>query len=129
MDDPFVIYKEWPIDTIKDALEDFKRQMYSGATSSELRAGMQCFDFLTRRTDLPRLVMIMIGAAMDEAEMRITVMDEVDSMAIDQEEARQALIMSIKIMDMTMKRVMDHARNMSEENLRAAVKRRAEFYG
>lgn len=131
MDDPFVIYKSWPVETVKDALDEFKRQMYSGASSTELRAGLLCFDFLIKRTELPRVLLIMIQAAIDEANIRADLMDEVDAIAMDNEQARKALeqaVASIKVMERTMTRVMERARNMDYETVQRHVRQAAEYW-
>ena len=124
MSDEFTVYKEWPISEIKTALEDFKRIMYDGAGPDELRSGVLCFDFLTRRTDLPDSLRVMIEAAIDEARLRAELIGAAESAMKDQAELVAELESTFKHFQLQVKRIQRMVDNPPDpETVRKAVRR------
>lgn len=97
--DPLQIYKAWPEDMVRQALDDFKYQMYDDADQDALRAGIRCFDFITRRSDLPQSLMESIEYVMMEARWRITLMDEYDAQQQVDAEGEEALTKAIQVVE------------------------------
>lgn len=124
--DEFTIYQAWPLYQVREALDEFKRQMYSGAGPDELGAGLRCFDFITRRTDLPRTLEVMIDAACNEARIRADLMRQADAINQEQGEALERIKQSLKhfqrSVDSIQRRLIDTPRD--PEIVRAAVRRR-----
>jgi hypothetical protein len=78
-DNPLQVYKAWPESTVREAFDEFKRQMYDDAGQEELRAGIMCFDFITKRSDLPEQLIESIEYSMMEARWRISLLDDYDA--------------------------------------------------
>ena len=100
---PFIVYQEWTEAQVREAFEEFKYQMYNGAGSDELKAGIRCFDFMIRRSDLSQILIDYIHYSCQEAEMRIVMMDELDAINRTRGENIDRAITSIE----HMKRVLD----------------------
>jgi hypothetical protein len=90
-----IIYREWPEETVMAELRVFKDRMYDGAGPEELSAGLFAIDFLTRASALSDTAEMLVGAAVDEARMRIDLMIAKEQADMDQaqlyEHLRQGL--------------------------------------
>lgn len=75
----FIVYQAWTESQVREAFEEFKYQMYNGASSDELKVGIQRFDFIIRRLDLSQTLIDYIHCSCQEAELRIAMMDELDA--------------------------------------------------
>jgi hypothetical protein len=84
--DPYVVYRAWPEETVREALREFNAQMHDDAGVPELQAGLHCFDFLCRRSDLSDELISDIEGAITEARMRITLLQEADAAHLDFQE-------------------------------------------
>lgn len=67
----FQVFRSWSEQSVREALADFKREMYDGAGVPELQAGLRCLDFLTEKTPLPADLAEDIEATALQANMRI----------------------------------------------------------
>jgi hypothetical protein len=73
----------WNESAIMEELMVFKEHMYDGAGIPELMAGLECLSFITDGVELSDDADMFVGAAIDEASMRIDLMkvkDEHDIM-------------------------------------------------
>ncbi len=84
--DPYMVYRAWPEETVREALVEFNTQMHDDAGIEELRAGLHCFDFLCRRSDLDDTLLTRIDAAITEARMRIALLSEADAEHMSQQQ-------------------------------------------
>lgn len=105
--DPMQVYQSWPDDTIRSELMVFKDRMYGGAGSDELRAGLFAIDFLTRGSSLTDTTSMLVDAAVCEAEMRIQLMDEKEDSERTAAENRQALLKSLRGLELGVMRIME----------------------
>lgn len=67
----FQVYRTWPEEVVRQALADFKTEMYDGAGIAELQGGLRCLDFLTLKTPLPTNLEEDIEATCLQANIRI----------------------------------------------------------
>ena len=70
--DEMVVYKPWPVETIRQAYEEFRDAMYGGAGAEELISGLLCMEFLTRASYVPEPLATFVSVAKCEAEIRIS---------------------------------------------------------
>lgn len=68
----FIVYREWPVETIAEAVTDFNHGMRDGAGVDEIRAGLHGLDFLCRRSSISDDLQSRIDGAITEANMRIS---------------------------------------------------------
>lgn len=118
MTSEYIIYVPWPEQAVREALEEFKRQMYSDAGPEELRKGILCLDFLTRASELPQQLTDFIEYAIDEAEMRIQLMVMAEEQHQTQQEAQEAIdkcIKSIRMVRHTCDNLMKRATSMGDD--------------
>lgn len=72
--DEFEIYMSWPLGLIESELWAFKHKMRDDAEIEEIQAGLHCLDFMTRKTELSEDLTWMLESAIDEANMRVSLM-------------------------------------------------------
>lgn len=71
MSDDLIVYRQWPVDVIAEAVREFNDQMHDGAGVPELQAGLHGLDFLTRRSIIDDNLQARLDGAITEARMRI----------------------------------------------------------
>lgn len=115
--DPMQVYQAWPEATVMAELMVFKERMYGGAGSDELRAGLFALDFLTRASSLSETSVMLVDAAVCEAEMRIQLMDARSADERTTADNRQELLKQLRLLEVNMGRVtalMEQARGRFE---------------
>lgn len=70
----FQVYRAWSEDAVRQALTDFKHEMYDGAGIAELQAGLRCMDYLTKKTALPPDLVEDLESTALQADMRVELM-------------------------------------------------------
>jgi hypothetical protein len=130
--DEFTVYRSWSEADVRIAWDEFKRQMYDGAGPDELQAGIRCFDFLTRRSDLPEQLTSMIAYTIDEAETRMSLMRLQDNQ-LSHDEALEKLRGALKHLKRTCENLMERAHQMDPytviEHVRKMVARNHQANG
>lgn len=74
LDSEFQVYSTWSEDAVRQALADFKHEMYDGAGIAELQGGLRCLEFLTTKTQLPADLEEDMEATAFQANLRISLM-------------------------------------------------------
>ena len=105
VDDDFVVYRPWPADVIRAELDVFKREMYDGAGPEELRAGLLALDFLTRASEMDDTLNMFVGAAQDEAEMRIELMVRREAAEQPRAELRTRAVNGLRAFELALIRI------------------------
>lgn len=97
--DDLKVYKEWPMETIKEAIDEFRKVLFNGGSIEELNAGIRCFDFLTHGSTIDEVTRGYIDALIAEAEIRMDLYpyeDAVKGILKSQEEEDAAYAEKIK---------------------------------
>lgn len=86
-----IIYQEWPEAIISGAVTEFNTMMHDGGEATEIRAGLLCLDFLTRKSVIGTFLESRIYGARVEAAMRLELLAaQVESELSAAEIARKA---------------------------------------
>lgn len=125
-----VVYQPWPLDTIREAWEEFSKIMYDGAGPEELAAGLHGMDFLMRASDIPDKWLTIINATLDNARIRINLLLEKEAEERTAEENHKKLVRGIEMLQWQIKSVQQIIKNaggMDYETIREHIERRREY--
>lgn len=119
----FRVYRPWPIEVIAEAQEEFRDAMFNGASSEELRAGLRAFDFLLRASEVPEPLASMIDANINEAEMRIALMDERDAQEKTDAELIQRSFTAVRNLNRQVEHLRQRMRTLGADYMEAKYPR------
>jgi hypothetical protein len=88
-DTDIVVYREWPVEVIEQAREEFRDIMNDGAGVEELSAGLHGLDFLCRRSLMPDDLRDLVDATIEQAEMRIALLHHQEAATRSDDENRK----------------------------------------
>lgn len=124
-EDEFQVYKEWPVEQVRQAFEEFRDQMYDGAGPEELSAGLLCMDFLTRRTDLPETLAFFIENVCDQARIRIALMRAKEQDDLEESERMKRMELGVYVVTKQLEAIQKRIRgSLDPETTRRYVEKK-----
>lgn len=121
-----IVYRQWPLKVIHEAITEFNEIMHKDAEVEEIQAGLHCLDFLTRKSELDASTEARLSGAVTEANMRIELL--LDKLNADKEfeDWRQGAIKQVEYMKRAVDRVLDNARRVGPDYVEEYVRKRIE---